>query len=530
MYSNKKILHTFPSDTTSIPDNPDIRNAAAYPSPPNSPRGKNGDPDAANGEFGQKPCPPAAVSSADTVIPIKSLNPVAPLSTPEAYRSNETILLNPSILKIRFGIDDWQCGGLTQQQKPCKRYIANKLHDRIDILINSLIVLHLSYPQLQLELEKLVELVHCYQHRRGYVKQIRLDSWTEVLPSGPNRASHGTSIERKIELCFGRIGTQCIGTTGENKRCKIPIGGQKAQNCTKTIEKISRAEVYLNDIDLDYFLRILATNRLCHLHTKQSLPNELKLWKERIGDVLERASLVPHRLKQSGITDNSQGQDSTTEPLAKIHTEETDILSSTSLKKTSMSLPKSVYPVKNLVTYWPDQCDKTAFDIVERGGRPDDHEASYNGVRRQMMKRLSADDQKNGYVYVYEVEGNKGFVKIGYTTRSIRKRHEEWGFDCNRKSTPLFPIPAVKAALVPNAHRVEKLCHAELKHRQAIIYCQGCLKTHEEWFELLPTDAIAVIEKWSAWMKKVPYHPDRLSLKQEEVRKASDMNKFMAAL
>jgi hypothetical protein len=147
-----------------------------------------------------------------------------------------------------------------------------------------------------------------------------------------------------------------------------------------------------------------------------------------------------------------------------------------------------------------------------------------------MMKRLSADDQKNGYLYIYEVEGNKGFVKIGYTTRSIRKRHEEWGFDCNRKSNPLFPIPSIKPALVPNARRVEKLCHAELKHRQAIIYCQGCLKTHEEWFESSPTDAIAVIEKWSAWMKKEPYHPDRLLLKQEEGRKAVDMEKFMDCL
>ncbi|KAJ5689960.1 hypothetical protein N7462_004352 [Penicillium macrosclerotiorum] len=195
-----------------------------------------------------------------------------------------------------------------------------------------------------------------------------------------------------------------------------------------------------------------------------------------------------------------------------------------------MPLPKSVYSVKNPVTYWLDQYDTTAFDIVERGGRPDDHKASYYGVQRQMMKRLSVDDQKNGYLYIYEVEANKGFVKIGYTTRSIRKRHEEWVFDCNRKSNPLYPLPAIKAALVPNARRVEKLCHAELKHRQAIIYCQGCLKTHEEWFESSPTDAIAVVEKWSAWMKKEPYHPDQLLLKQEEERKAFDMEKFMDCL
>ncbi|KAL6232414.1 hypothetical protein BDW75DRAFT_217841 [Aspergillus navahoensis] len=147
-----------------------------------------------------------------------------------------------------------------------------------------------------------------------------------------------------------------------------------------------------------------------------------------------------------------------------------------------------------------------------------------------MMKTLSAKDQETGYLYIYEVEGNKEFVKIGYTTRSIKERHEEWCFDCNRKPKLLFPGPAMKAPLVPNARRVEALCHAELSHRQVIIFCYGCLKTHQEWFRVSSAEAVAVIEKWSAWMKKEPYKSDKSSLKEEETRKASDMDQFMTDL
>ncbi|KAJ5446650.1 DUF1766-domain-containing protein [Penicillium cf. griseofulvum] len=500
MKPNRKTTHTIPSGKTFIPESPDIRDVAAYPSPPNSPREREGVPHTAREDIGQKLASSTAVSSASAVIPTNSLNHVTRSSTPDADRRDETVLPEASNLKSLFGIDDWRCGSLTKDQKPCRRPVANKLRDRIEDHIGSMIVRHPSSPQFQLDLEKLVDLVHCRQHRRGYVKQMRLDTWMDSLPSGPDQASHGTSIERKIELCFGRLSTQCIGTTGENKRCSKPIGGQKAQNCTKTIKKISSADVYLNGISLDYFLRLLSTNMYCHLHMKQSSLKELTPWRERIKDVLARASSVPEPLKESNTTVDPQRQGliKSSPATRKISTGQMHILSPTGLEEYPTPSSISLSSVKDLVTNWLDQYDTTPFDIVERSDRPDDHRASYDG--------------------------------IGYTTRPIERRHEEWRFDCNRKSNPLFPIPAVKAALVPNAHHVEKLCHAELKHRQVIIYCQGCLKTHEEWFEMSPTKAMAVIEKWSAWMEKEPYEPNGLSLKQVEALKTSDMDKYMDAL
>lgn len=481
-----------------------------------------------NENFGGKIHYSAVVASAGGIVPTNPVRNIICLDNTEEVPKTETALLTASSLKKLFGIDNWKCGGLTKSQTPCRRNIPTRFHTRIDELIESMISDH-SSSQLQLDLESLVSLVHCHQHRRGYVKEVRLDKWSDLLPSEPDQVAYGTSIERKIELCLGRLSTQCMGTTGVNERCKKSIGGQKIQNCIKTIEKISAADVYLNDTSLDLFLRILATNMRCHLHMRQSCLKDLASWRARIWDVLEKTTPVPDRLKKIN-TSNKIPRQVLSLPAHETGTKQKDKVSKAGPVMDLPSFPIYVDSTNNLDEYWPEQYDTTPFDIVERSDRPYDYKASYVGVRKQMEKQLSANDQKSGYLYMYEVDGNKGFVKIGLTTRPIDKRHGEWCFDCNRKSRPLFPIPASKAELVPNVPRVEKLCHAELKHRQVVIYCQGCLKTHKEWFELSPTEAIAVVEKWSAWMKREPYHPDRLLLKEEEAHKVSNMDNYMASV
>jgi hypothetical protein len=37
------------------------------------------------------------------------------------------------------------------------------------------------------------------------------------------------------------------------------------------------------------------------------------------------------------------------------------------------------------------------------------------------------------YVYAHKVERNKDYVKIGYTTRPVKERHDQWSFDCNQR-------------------------------------------------------------------------------------------------
>jgi hypothetical protein len=111
------------------------------------------------------------------------------------------------------------------------------------------------------------------------------------------------------------------------------------------------------------------------------------------------------------------------------------------------------------------------------------------------MRELTTNAQKVGFVYVYEVLGNEGFVKIGYTT-DLETRLGKWRFDCNREVKVLYPIPAASAETVRNAPQVEALCHAELRHRKTTIYCDSCLRKHIEWFEISTAEAIAVVRKW----------------------------------
>lgn len=97
-------------------------------------------------------------------------------------------------------------------------------------------------------------------------------------------------------------------------------------------------------------------------------------------------------------------------------------------------------------------------------------------------------------------------------------------------------LVATTAVLVPHARRVEALCHAELKHRRAKIYCRACLKQHIEWFRISPAEVIAVIQKWTRWMATQPYELRQLRdvskwvLKASEWQKAARMEQFMREL
>ncbi|KAE9369901.1 DUF1766-domain-containing protein [Stipitochalara longipes BDJ] len=185
--------------------------------------------------------------------------------------------------------------------------------------------------------------------------------------------------------------------------------------------------------------------------------------------------------------------------------------------------------------FWPETFDTTPFDISSRCNKLANYTSSYHLIQNQIKRPLNNIDQKDGYVYLYEVEGNSGFVKLGYTSRNIEVRHQEWNFDCNRVSIGLYPIPSNSAIPVRNARRVEALCHAELDHRRIKIDCKACLKQHVEWFEVSPADAIAVFQKWSKWAATLPYERSRLrsgawELKYEERQKIQNIGQFMREL
>lgn len=100
--------------------------------------------------------------------------------------------------------------------------------------------------------------------------------------------------------------------------------------------------------------------------------------------------------------------------------------------------------------------------------------------------------------------------EIGHTTRSIDIRLMEWAEGCNRKATILYPVEPDQSVRVPNARRIEALCHAELAESRVIMYCHGCLKQHTEWFEVAFDKVKEVIQRWTQWM--TTQHEERDSM------------------
>lgn len=158
---------------------------------------------------------------------------------------------------------------------------------------------------------RLIGLVHCYHHKHGHPRQIRLDEWVSVFPSRPDQPSLSPLVERQIAKCFGRLMTMCMGPSRKGIRCKNPIGGQKLANCTKTISQICETEVYLSDIKLGDYLQVLAMNICCRFHTDQSLSKNVLTWKEKILAIRNEADLGPTDQEDNSSTGGSEKQIST---------------------------------------------------------------------------------------------------------------------------------------------------------------------------------------------------------------------------
>jgi hypothetical protein len=454
-------------------------------------------------------------------------------SIPEGKKQSESIAhIQVSNLKSKLGLDVWQCGCLTQKNTPCTRDIREENKDRIDSQIESMVNLTQSSLELESKLDKLVMLVHCHQHDCGNPKDSRMDTWTMTFDYGD-----GVSVERQIKKAIGRVSTQCIGIVRNDECCKKKIGGRKVQNCSYLIDKILKPEVYLDGVCLTIFLTDLEMNMYCHLHKGCQPLQKVVQWKMSIIEIRNKArskdvqavesSTTPSNKSQSRAPNEQDTRNKSTENNGNLDVQNQELLTPKSSRLSSPEVARDL-DVLLLETY-----DTTPFDIVARSDRLDDYTSSYELVQSEITRPLSQKDQKNGYIYLYEVEGNSGVVKLGYTGRTPEIRHEEWDFDCNRIPKVLYPISSRSAIRVPNARRVESLCHAELEHRRIRIYCKGCLKQHIEWFEISPAEAIEVITKWSKWMASGPYLAPRLrsvvkwSLKEEEEKKARNIDQFM---
>ncbi|KAK3214304.1 hypothetical protein GRF29_28g2682051 [Pseudopithomyces chartarum] len=146
--------------------------------------------------------------------------------------------------------------------------------------------------------------------------------------------------------------------------------------------------------------------------------------------------------------------------------------------------------------------------------------SSEHAISWQVCQRLGAGDKPRDYetgsLYIYDRTSTPGYVKIGWTARSVKERLEDWS-KCGYVPNELF-----RATEVPYAQRVETLTHHELVAEwRSEPPCQNCWARtgervcHSEWFEVGHDRAIKVLSTWAKFFKKaIPYKSDG-SLKTE---------------
>ncbi|KAL2815389.1 T5orf172 domain-containing protein [Aspergillus granulosus] len=424
---------------------------------------------------------------------------------------------NIQALKVRLNCEQTKCGSHTKTTgKPCR--VSLKTHEIVaaNAMIESLIHLTQSSANLEDELSKLANIVHCRHHADRASVQRRVSDWIMAFPIGDGKAIPVISVAKQIgDILSNGASNRCLGNTIKGRRCQRGIGGQKVLNYQKTINEIVKPDTYLDDSELDFFLQVLRHNSFCYYHIRYQGAERVTNWRLMITNLRSKESIPS---AGSDVFRTSKGDSQ---------------LASTASLHMGISIPsivrrhsKSVSPDR----YWPKAYDNSPFEIVTGPVDTDDHGSSFPEIQRSLCAPLNEKDQTKGYVYAYEVEGNKGFVKIGYTTKTVEERHNEWTFECNRLVLPIYPIDLHAAVAVPNVARVEALCHAELRHCHIRIYCPACLKQHIEWFQVSSAEAIALIQKWSnwMWMQSLPYQSsvdlasDTLALIKDEEKPAID--------
>ena len=140
--------------------------------------------------------------------------------------------------KISLIADGICCGAPTLKGTPCKNPTPPRNSERIASLLRSVSPMIKSWEALEQTLEELAHLIHCHLHDCGPPNESRVDTWLAAFPKGKHRSSSSVLIARKIRKALDVVSSQCAGMTKARKRCSSHIGGQKVQNCGKSITEV----------------------------------------------------------------------------------------------------------------------------------------------------------------------------------------------------------------------------------------------------------------------------------------------------
>jgi hypothetical protein len=102
------------------------------------------------------------------------------------------------------------------------------------------------------------------------------------------------SVEQLIGKALKPLSAECI-TQG----CRERIGGQKVQNCERTVQELIKQEVYSDNAKLGLLLKVLEWNRTCITHHSSTQFTCVAAWKESV-----MAKFIPAEFYPTNPSDN----------------------------------------------------------------------------------------------------------------------------------------------------------------------------------------------------------------------------------
>lgn len=431
-----------------------------------------------------------------------------------------------------LSLDTATCGALTKSDTLCSRPIAASKMAKIDDYIKLLRRPRSSSLDVETQLDTLAAHVHCYQHDHPPIRWSRINKWLAAMPGSP----YTPTLQRQLRNKLGPLSSSCICIAKKTQSpCKIHASRKSSYSREKTIDKMIRiATVSSDDKDtLDDLAGDLQYYMICYTHQRYIATSTYqKAWEQAIDGFREACwrEKAKRESKPAKAHANDVDSDRTVAQGQK------DVYT----LRTPPSTPNNRKPGRKPCEYWNMNPDTSKFSILGKGDMLDGGATPKQlicNIAKQSLnnnddpKKKGENEVNDGRVYIYTVPGNDGFVKIGFTTKEGTAREDQWKEACNRNPTTIH-----KTELIPHAHRVERLVHAELMEHRVRIFCERCQYQHIEWFEVLADTAIAVVRKWSSWMLIKPYE-ERLTgrgpewnLKASALKQLEDAeNSFKAA-
>ncbi|KAK3196392.1 hypothetical protein K4F52_000274 [Lecanicillium sp. MT-2017a] len=411
-------------------------------------------------------------------------------------------------MKTKMLIDTGRCRCMKKAMDGlCSAYIPSKNSDKIDEQVTLILANPCSGEELEEKLGDLARLVHCNVHDSGEYVESRIDTWLLVLPPGADGKLPQPSRKRKLQRIIGQIPEKCTWKNRGGDPCGYRLNGLQKTNCQDAIDDIL-ANLQKNYIDER--MQTLKYNLLCHFHNRGRLQHREE-WDDRLSKFHIVCTTLAEKIKELAERAKKDKQVALTSG---------NILTIESLAENAQTTPHKPATLAKVVKA---KFDTSPFVVIAVGDQLAPQKTWLEELTDLAKSPLETPPKSkhsevdSGYLYAYQVEGNKGCVKIGFTTRRPDLRHGEWERDCNRKISRVHT-----GKCVPNAYRVERLVHADLGKIRLRIHCKGCGIQHREWFETSMEEAIKAITKWSTWMMSRPYEEVRSKTGAEWLLKAAE--------